>query len=221
MSADLNNTKNRRSGSISVDSTILFFGLLHACSDPTAIERGLKLVLRGPEFLRDGLKALLETQGVNVIALMQNEPNVPVSQLEVKEFLEPFLKKGAEMSTLAQIADRYLFEKDPTAENVVYAFYIGARYMLVRERKPTKVESKRIWEIALWIAQNSRIGAPRWKELEDKGQLHLDDWLGTMKENARKRFETFLTHKERANLASNKSLNSLLEAVFDIPKYQA
>lgn len=221
MSADLNNTKNQHSGSISVDSTILFFGLLHACSDPTAIDRGLKLVLRGPEFLRDGLKALLETQGVNVSALMQNEPNVPVSQLEVKEFLEPFLKKGAEMSTLAQIADRYLFEKDPTAENVVYAFYIGARYMLVRERKPTKAESKRIWEIALWIAQNSRIGAPHWKELEGKGQLQLDDWLGTMKENARKRFETFLKHKERAHLASNKSLNSLLETVFDIPKSQA
>ena len=90
--------------------------------------------------------------------------------------------------------------------------------MLVRERKPTKAESKRIWEIALWIAQNSRIGTPHWKELEDKGQLHLNDWLRTMKENARKRFETFLKHKERADLASNESLNSLLNAVFDIRK---
>jgi hypothetical protein len=221
MSADMNNTKNRHGGSISVDSTILFFGLLHASLDPMAIDRGLKLILRGPEFLRDGLKALLETQGVNVSALMQNEPNVPVSQLEVKEFVEPFLKKGAEMSTLAQIADRYLFGKDPTAENVVYAFYIGTRYVLVRERKPTKAESKRIWEIALWIAQNSRIGAPHWKELEDKGQLHLNDWLRTMKENARKRFETFLKHKKRADLASNESLNSLLNAVFDIPNSQS
>ena len=122
MSADLNNSKNLHSGSISVDSTILFFGLLHASLDPMAIDRGLKLILRGPEFLRDGLKALLETQGVNVSALMQNEPNVPVSQLEVKEFVEPFLKKGAEMSTLAQIADRYLFGKDPTAENVERRF---------------------------------------------------------------------------------------------------
>jgi len=93
MSTDLNNTKNRHRESISVDSTILFFGLLHACSDPTAIDRGLKLVLRGPEFLSEGLKALLETQGVNVSALMQDEPNAPVSQLEVREFVEPFLKR--------------------------------------------------------------------------------------------------------------------------------
>jgi len=124
------------------------------------------------------------------------------------------------MSTLAQIADIYLFGKDPIPENVVYSFYIVTRYVLVRERKPTREESKRIWEIALWLAQNSKIGAPHWKELEDRGEVHLNDWLNIMKENARKRFETFLKHKERAELASNESLNSLLEAVFDMPEPQ-
>jgi len=180
----------------------------------------LKLALRGPEFIRDGVKTLLENQGVNVSALMQGQPNTPTSQSEVREFVEPFLKKGAEMSTFAQIADIYLFGKDPTPENVVYSFYIVTRYALVRERKPTKAESKRIWEIALWIAQNSKIGAPHWKELEDRGQVHLNDWLSTMKENARKRFETFLKHKERAELASNETVNTLLEAVFDIREPQ-
>lgn len=210
----------KRKRSVSIDSTILLFGLLNVCLDRSAIEHGLRLALRGPEFIRDGIKTLFATQGINVTAIMQNEGNIPASQLEVKQFVELFLKKGAEMSTLAQITDVYLFEKDSTPENVVYAFYIATRYTLVRERKPTKAESKRIWEIALWIAQNSKIGAPHWKELEDQGQVHLNDRLLTMKENARKRFETFLKHKERAELASNESLNSLLEAVFDIQSPQ-
>lgn len=212
--------RTRHKNSVSIDSTILLFGLLNACLDRSAIDRALKLALRGPEFIRDGIKGLLEAQGLNVTALMQGEPATPASQAEVKQFVEPFLKKGAEMSTLAQITDIYLFEKDSTPENVVYAFYIGTRYMLVRERKPTKAESKRIWEIALWIAQNSKIGAPHWKELEDQGQVHLNDWLSTIKENARKRFETFLKHTERAELASNETVNSLLEAVFDMEEPQ-
>lgn len=213
-----NSLRTRHRNSVSIDSTILLFGLLNACLDPSAIDHGLKLALRGPEFIRDGIKTLFATQSINVTAIMQNESNIPASQLEVKQFVEPFLKKGAEMSTLAQITDVYLFEKDSTPENVVYAFYIATRYILVRERKPTKAESKRIWEIALWIAQNSKVGAPHWKELEAQGQVHLNDWLATMKENARKRFETFLKHKKRAELASKESLNSLLEAVFDIPE---
>jgi len=45
------------------------------------------------------------------------------------------------MSTLAQIADRYLFEKDPTAENVVYAFYIGTRYMLLENANRPKLKA--------------------------------------------------------------------------------
>jgi hypothetical protein len=216
-----NNTKNRHRSSISIDSTILLFGLLNVCLDQSAIEHGLKLALRGPDFIRDGIKALFATQGISVAALVQNEWDIPASQLEVRQFVEVFLKKGAEMSTLAQITDVYLFEKDSTPENVVYAFYIATRYVLVRERKPTKPESKRIWEIALWIAQNSKIGAPHWKKLEARGQVHLDDWLVTMKENARKRFETFLKHKKRAELASKESLDSLLEAVFDMSEPQS
>jgi hypothetical protein len=210
----------KRKRSVSIDSTILLFGLLNVCLDPLAIDHGLKLLLRGPEFMRDGIKALLETQGIDVTAIIQNGPNTPASQSDIKQFVEVFLKKGAEMSTLAQITDVYLFEKDSTPENVVYAFYIATRYIIVRERKPTKAESKRIWEIALWIAQNSKIGAPHWKKLEDRGQVHLNDWLVTMKENARKRFETFLKHKKRAELASKESLNSLLEAVFDMSEPQ-
>lgn len=212
--------KKRRKPSVSVDSTILLFGILNVCLDPSAIEHGLKLALLGPAFIRDGITALLGTQGINVAAMLQNEPTTPASQAEVKQFVDLFLRKGAEMSTLAQITDIYLFEKDPTPENVVYAFYIATRYVLVRERKPTKVESKRIWEIVLWIAQNSKIGARHWKELEEQGPIHLNDWLNATKENARKRFETFLKHKERAEQASNETVNSLLEAVFDLPAPQ-
>src|SRR5438552_1399189 len=119
----------QRKRSVSIDSTILLFGLLNVCLDPSAIDHGLKLALRGPEFIRDGIKALLEGQGISITAMMQNGPNIPASQSEVKQFVEQFLKKGAEMSTLAQITDIYLFQKDSTPENVVYAFYIATRYI--------------------------------------------------------------------------------------------
>ena len=208
--------RKRNSGSISIDSTILLTSLLNACLDQAVVDRALRLALRGPEYIRDGVKTVLENQGLNVNALMYDQPGTPTSQSEVREFVEPFLKKGAEISTLAQLTDIYLFAKDATAENVVYAFYIGTRYALVRERKPTKEESKRIWEIALWITRNSKIGATHWKQLELRGQVHLNDWLNVMKENARKRFETFLRQKERARLASDASLKSLLSAVFDV-----
>lgn len=49
MSADLNNTKNRHGGLISIDSTILFFGLLHACLNPMVIDRGFKTFLKHKE----------------------------------------------------------------------------------------------------------------------------------------------------------------------------
>jgi len=210
------NVRKRPRGSISIDSTILLTSFLNACLDQTVVERALQLALRGPEYIRDGVKTFLENQGLNVNALVHDQPDTPTSQSEVREFVEPFLKKGAEISTLAQMTDIYLFAKDATAENVVYAFYIGTRYALVRERKPTKEESKRIWEIALWIAKNSKIGAIHWKQLELRGQVHLNDWLNVMKENARKRFETFLRQKERARRASDASLEALLSAVFDV-----
>jgi len=147
---------------------------------------------------------------------MQDEPNAPVSQLEVREFVEPFLKKGAEMSTLAQIADRYLSKKIRPPKMSFMHSTSGPGYMLVRERKPTKAEAAHLGDRLVDRAKLKNRCASL-EELEDKGQLHLNDWLRTMKENARKRFETFLKHKERADLASNESFNSLLEAVFDIP----
>jgi|SRR6185369_3387808 len=210
--------RKRHRGSVSIDSTILLFSLLNACLDKSVINHALQLALRGPEYIRDGIKTLLENQGLNINALINDQSGPPTSQLEVREFVEPFLRKGAEISTLAQIADIYLFAKDATAENVVYAFYIGTRYAFVRERKPTKEESKRIWEIALWIAKNSKVGAIHWKQLELRGQVHLNDWLNVMKENARKRFETFLRQKERASRASDASLEALLSAVFDVKR---
>ncbi len=63
--------KKKRKRSVSVDSTILLFGLLNVCLDPSAIDHGLKLALRGPEFIRDGIKALLGTQGIDVTAIMR------------------------------------------------------------------------------------------------------------------------------------------------------
>jgi len=189
--------------------------MLNAGLEKSVIERTFKLALRGPDLIKNGLTTFLEPQGFNISELMLGEPTSPASQSEVRDLVEPFLKKGAEMTVLGQIADIYLFEKGRTPEDIVYAFYIGTRYALVRERKPTKEESKHIWEIALWIAQNSKIGAPYWKELESRGEVYLKDWLDLRKDTARKRFETFLKQKVRAELGAENALKSIMLQVFD------
>lgn len=208
-------TRQRRHDYVSFESAILLFGILNASLEKEVIERAFKLALRGPDLVKNGLRAFLEPQGVNISELMFGEPTSPVSQAEVKNFVQPFLKRGAEMATFGRIADIYLFGKELTPENVVYAFYIGTRYALVREHEPTKAESGRIWEIALWISQNSKIGQPYWKELESKGAVYLKDWLDVRKENARKRFETFLKQKVRAEKAAEDTLRSLMLMMFE------
>lgn len=199
---------------ISFESAIFIFGLLNAGADQTAIERGIKLALRSSDLIGSALKAWLASRGVNVDELMAGEPTNPTSKAEVIEFVGPFLERGAEMATLAQIADIYLFGKERTPENIVYAFYIGTRFVRTREREPTAEEAKDIWDVALWVARNSNIGARQWKELESKGPIYLKDWIDERKEDARKRYETFLNQKKRAEATAEKALNSLMVDMF-------
>jgi hypothetical protein len=137
-----------------------------------------------------------------------------VTSAEVREFIEPFLKKGAEFATVAQIADLYLFRKERTPENVVYAFYTGIRFVVARERTPTKEESAKIWEIVLAIARAPRIGEPFWKELEEQGPHRLEDWIEERKEDARKKYKTFLGQKKRAERTSEKAFKSMMTDLF-------
>jgi hypothetical protein len=118
------------------------------------------------------------------------------------------------MAAFTQMADIYMFGKEPTPKNLLYAFYIGTRFALVRERTPTKRESKLIWEIALWITQNSKIGAPHWRKLESRGEVYLKDWIQKRKDNARKKYETFLNQKRRAVVSAEESLTSLMSDIF-------
>lgn len=200
----------QRGKRISFESAILLFGLLNAASDKAVIERAFKLALRSHHPLSDMLRVWAASQGEDVDRLMSGEPMTPATHAEVKEFVEPFLKNGAEAVTWAQIADAYLFDKERTPENIVYAFYNGTRFALVREREPTKDESKRIWEITLWIAQTSKIGAPYWEELKRQGPFDLKDWIDERKEDARKKYETFLRKKRSAEETAKHALMSLL-----------
>jgi hypothetical protein len=103
------------------------------------------------------------------------------------------LKKGAEFATFAQIADMYAFRGERTPESIVYAFYIGIRYAVARDRPPTNEQSKQIWETALRIARASKIGEPHWKELEERGPKHLEDWINVRKETRAKSTRPSLT----------------------------
>lgn len=204
----------RRGKRISFESAIFLFGLLNAGSDKAMIERAFKLALRGPDLLRDALKAWALSQGEDVDRLMSGEPTAPATRTEVKELVGPYLKKGAEMAAFAQIADIYLFDKGRTPENIVYAFYIGTRFVISKEREPTNEEAKRIWEITLWIAQSSKIGKPHWEELERQGPVYLKDWVNKRKEDARKKYVTFLSQKKRAEATAENALDFLVTDIF-------
>ncbi|PYS94646.1 MAG: hypothetical protein DMF64_00160 [Acidobacteria bacterium] len=190
------------------------FALLNLLSDEEALKRALKLALRDPGLIGAGLRSLFEGQGFNIVEMMSGEPDAPPTKAEVLTLVEPALKTGVEMATFAQMVDIYLFGQELTPENQVYAFYIGARYAIAREREPTNVEVKQIWHIALTLARNSKIGTPHWSELEGKGKFELKDWLDPLKESARKRFETFLEQKRRAEAAAEQSLNHIMSQVF-------
>ncbi len=197
---------------ISFESAIFLFAILSAGLDQTAMPRGFGLLLRGPALIRNGVFNLAASQGLDLRPLLGPEDSV--TSAEVREFVEPFLKKGAEFATIAQIADFYLFRKERTPENVVYAFYTGIRYAVARERVPTKEESAKIWEIALVIARASKIGEPFWKELEEQDPHRLKDWIEERKEDARKRYKTFLDQKKRAEQTSEKAFKSLMTDLF-------
>lgn len=204
----------RRGKRISFESAIFIFGLLSAGSDRATIERAFKLALRGPDLLSDFLRAWAVSQGEDVDRLMSGEPTTPATRAEVKELVEPFLKKGAEMVAFAQIADIYLFDKERTPENIVYAFYTGTRFVIAREREPTNEEAKRIWEITLWIAKNSKIGKTHWEELERQGPAYLKGWIDRRKEDARKKYVTFLSQKKRAEATAEEAFDSLITDMF-------
>lgn len=207
-------SRKRLSKTVSVESAIFLFGLLNAGTDVAIIERAFKLGLRGPDLIKTGLRYLLESREVDVDAIMSGEPDEPTSQAEVKEIVEPALKRGAEMAAFAQMADIYVFSKERTPKNLVYAFYNATRFALIRERKPTKGESKLIWQITLWIAQNSKVGAPLWRKLEGRGEVYLKDWIQKRKYDARKKYETFLNQKRRAEASAEESFTALMSDIF-------
>ena len=205
--------KPRRGKPLSFEAAIFTFAMLKWTANTPAIENGVKLALRDTD-LRDSLQSWLPSQADNIGNLMDGEPTTQPPKEEVKAFVEPFLRMGAETAVYAQVADLYLFSKERTPENLVYAFYNGARFFIAREREPTDEETKRIWEIALRLARTSKLGAPRWKELEDKGPVYLKDWIDARKEVARKRYETFLNRVKRASDTADEALKVLLSDMF-------
>jgi hypothetical protein len=206
-------SRPRRGKPLSFEAAIFTFAMLKWAANPPAIGHGIMLALRDAD-LKEELRPWLASHVENIDSLMEGEPTTPPSKAEVRAFVEPFLRAGAETAVYAQIADLYLLRKERTPENLVYAFYNGARFFIAGEREPTDEEKKRIWEIALRLARTSKLGAPLWKELEDKGPVYLKDWIDERKEVARKRYETFLSQMKRATATADEAFKFLMSDMF-------
>lgn len=200
---------------ISIETASLAFAILLAGNNKDLLGRLFKLALRGPDIIQFAATLLLGYYGVNTELLMQGEPDTPATKDELVEVVRPVLKEGTRLVSFAQVFDLYLLRSQPTPESIVYVFYIIARYFVAKEQEPTKEQSQQIWAIAITIVRASNIGAKHLEELENKGEIYLKDWLDKVKENARKKFKTFLNQKQRMEKTADRTFESLYSFLFE------
>lgn len=205
---------------ISVESAAMVFAMFDAMSKSDMPQRVAKLLLRGPDLIKNNVRAFLESHGENVDQLMAGAPTTPTSATEVREFVEPFFKKGLESTNFTRMVDIYLFRKEPTPESVFFTFYIMIRFAFTQERKPNKLEAKLIWNLAETLTRTSKIGAPKWEELESRGGDALKDWLRPIKEGARKKYETFLIRKKKHEASAEKIFTTITSMLFGTEEIQ-
>jgi hypothetical protein len=203
---------------ISMESASMVFAMLTLTSNGEMLEHAVKLMLRGPDLLKGGLSTLMASQGQDVSQLMTEEPDTPASEAEVRAFVEPILQRSVEAATLARMVDIYLFSKEVSPENVLFAFYIMIRFVVAQEKEPTTLESKIIWVAAMELTRSSKIGAPHWAELENRGPRALEEWLEPIKASARKKYKTFLIRKKKLDASAGSIYNSLMSMMFKDPE---
>lgn len=102
-----------------------------------------------------------------------------------------------------------------SADGIVYVLYIIIRFCIARDSKPTADQNKRIWSTTLSLTERSTIGGRHWRELEKKGKVYLDDWIHNVKENARKRFKTFMSQKKRMEANADRAFGELFALFFE------
>lgn len=195
-------SKRRRSkGSnyIPIDTAALAVFLASVVNNRPLLEQGIKLVLGGSDNV---LRQILEKNGIDTSSLPnENHPDVSLGQ-RFREFTSPLLKTAAEFISIAPVLDGYL--KSHSADDAVIFFYMITRLVLTKDQIPTKMESKRIWQITLDLAKSSKIVSREWKKKEGKGEVYLKQWIRGVKDTAHRRFRTFLKQKARAeNNAAN------------------
>lgn len=195
--------------SVSLEGAALAFAIFSVVKDQETIDRGAKFALRGPEPLSQMVRALLQMQGRDPVLLTTGEPDTPPTRAEFRELVEPSLRKGAMLAGLAQLMSIYVLDESSTPEEVITVIYILLRLMVAGNREPSGDESRRIWAAVLELAPHAKIVAPRWKEYEERGRVHLEGWLDEIKEGASSKFKTFLRRIKRIEENADKAFKNL------------
>lgn len=200
---------------LSLDSASLAFAFILFGTNKERLESVTKLALRGPDLIKSLMAMFIMHLGENPDDLLQGEPTTPASKEELIALTKPVLEEGARLASFAQLFDFYLLHRQPSAENLVYVFYILARLGIAQEQEPSKEQSKAIWDLTLTLARTSKIGQEHWKELESRGAVYLEDWLTEVKQAARKKFKTFRDQKKRAEVTADRTFKSLFNFIFN------
>jgi hypothetical protein len=197
--------RSKGSNYIPIDTAALAVFLASVVSNRPLLEQGIKLVLGGSDNV---LRQILEKNGIDTSSLPSEDHSDVSLRQRFREFSSPLLKTAAEFISIAPVLDGYL--KSHSADDAMIFFYMITRLVLTKDDIPSKMESKRIWQITLDLARSSKIVAREWNKKEAKGDVYLKQWIRRVKDTAHRRFRTFLKQKARAENNATSIYKSLL-----------
>lgn len=199
---------------LSLESASLALAILLLSNDKNRQGQLIALALRQPDIIRDLVQPLLSAVG-NFQLPMPTDNVIPSTKEELITIVEPILKEGTKLASFARLFDLYLLRNPPTPDSIVYTLYTVIRFVIAQENKPTPAQHKLIWSTTLLMTKKSAIGGKQWQELEASGEVYLDDWLAKVKENARKRFRTFVNQKQKMERRSDDAFKRLFVLFFE------
>ncbi|HJP90318.1 MAG TPA: hypothetical protein VJ875_00075 [Pyrinomonadaceae bacterium] len=118
--------------------------------------------------------------------LAGNPSGLPVPD-NLKERLEAPLKQAAELLVGAQVLNGFVRYRTP--ERAVTFVYIAFRYILYAGKKPTRAQSRDLWQRVWVTARQFPIVAHEYEQREQAGDLK--DWVNEVQATARRQLRTF------------------------------
>ena len=206
--------RSKRDQYLSIESASLALAILLLANDKVRLTQLTDLAQRRPDILREVVKPLMGSFSAFEVPVF-DENVILATKEELIEIVRPVLEDGTRLASFARIFDLYMLRNPVSPDGIVYVLYIIVRFCIARDSKPTAEQNKLIWSTVLSLTERSKIGGSHWRELEEAGEVYLNDWIRNVKENARKRFKTFISQKTRMEANADHAFRELFSLFFE------